>query len=128
MHIYIYIYMGSTLMFLQDDIQLVMYIRTNSFGSSTAVVSLFTTSMECRLMSMLTRTVKYLDGYTFACVCSQKKKLHMLERECRWECIEQKFHCFTKYILGNFRRIYQLGQDLNSNKRIVFHQFLKLRG
>lgn len=68
-YIYIYntihtnTYTQITLMFSQDDIQLVMYIRTNSFGSSTAVVSLFTTSMECRLMSMLTRTVKYLDRH-----------------------------------------------------------------
>jgi len=47
-------------MFSQDDIQFVMYMCTNSVGSSTAVVSLFTTSIECRLMSILTRTVKYL--------------------------------------------------------------------
>lgn len=49
---------GSTLMFSQDDIQLVMYIRMNSEGSSTAVVSLLTTSIEWRLMSMLTSTIK----------------------------------------------------------------------
>jgi hypothetical protein len=48
-------------MFSHDDIQLVMYMRMNSEGSSTVVVSLLTTSIECRLMSILTRTVKYLD-------------------------------------------------------------------
>jgi hypothetical protein len=48
-------------MFSQDDIQLVMYMRMNSEGSSTAVVSRLTTSIECRLISILTSTVKYLD-------------------------------------------------------------------
>lgn len=47
-----------TLMFSQEDMQFVMYICTNSVGRSTAVVSLFTTSIECRLISILTRTVK----------------------------------------------------------------------
>jgi len=32
-----------------------MYIRMKSLGSSTAVVSLFTTSIECRLMSIFPR-------------------------------------------------------------------------
>lgn len=51
-------------MFSQDDIQFVMYMCTNSVGSSTAVVSLFTTSIECKLMSIFTSTVKYLyRGY-----------------------------------------------------------------
>lgn len=44
-----------------DDIQLVMYMCMNSEGSSTAVVSRLTTSIECKLMSMLTSTVKYLQ-------------------------------------------------------------------
>lgn len=51
---------GITLMFSQDDIQFLMYMCMNSVGSSTAVVRRFTTSIEWRLMSMLTRTVKYL--------------------------------------------------------------------
>lgn len=49
-------------MFSQDDIQLVMYMCTNSVGRLTAVVSLFTTSIECRLISIFTRTVKYLHN------------------------------------------------------------------
>lgn len=52
-----------SLMFSQDDIQFVMYKCTNSVGSSTAVVSLFTTSIECRLISILTRTVKYSEAF-----------------------------------------------------------------
>lgn len=37
---------SETLILSHDDIQFVMYMCTNSVGSSTAVVSLFTTSME----------------------------------------------------------------------------------
>ena len=46
-------------MFSHDDMQFEMYRCTNSMGSSTAVVRRLTTSMECRLMSMLTSTEKY---------------------------------------------------------------------
>jgi len=46
------------LMFSHEEMQLEMYRCTNSIGSSTAVVSRLTTSMECRLMSMLTSTEK----------------------------------------------------------------------
>lgn len=117
-------YTQITLMFSQDDIQLVMYIRTNSFGSSTAVVSLFTTSMECRLMSMLTRTVKYLDRHLHVYVHG-KRNFACYKKIVDW--VKQKSNWFIKHILRNFRRIYQLRQNLDSNKRIVFHQFLKLK-
>lgn len=50
-------------MLWQDDIQFVMYMCMNSVGSSTVVVSLLTTSIEWRLMSILTSTVKYLHIY-----------------------------------------------------------------
>lgn len=43
----------------QVDMQLDMYRCTNSVGKSTVVVSLFTTSIECRDISMLTSTLKY---------------------------------------------------------------------
>ena len=46
-------------MFSQEEMQLEMYRCTNSIGNSTAVVKRFTTSMECKLMSMLTSTEKY---------------------------------------------------------------------
>lgn len=55
------------LMFSQDEMQLEMYRCTNSIGSSTAVVSRLTTSMECRLMSMLTSTEKYSLIWLDAC-------------------------------------------------------------
>jgi hypothetical protein len=44
-----------------------MYRCTNSIGSSTAVVSRLTTSMECRLMSMFTSTEKYSLIWLDAC-------------------------------------------------------------
>merc|ERR1712070_302935 len=50
--------MYLSLMVSHDEMQLEMYRCTNSVGRSTAVVRRFTTSIECRLMSMLTRTEK----------------------------------------------------------------------
>ena len=48
--------MNLSLMFSHEEMQFEMYRCTNSVGRSTAVVSLLTTSIECRLMSMLTST------------------------------------------------------------------------
>lgn len=39
--------------------QLEMYRWTNSVGRSTVVVNLFTTSMECKDISIFTNTLKY---------------------------------------------------------------------
>ena len=68
-------------MFSHDEMQLEMYRCTNSIGSSTAVVSRLTTSMECKLMSMLTRTEKYSLIWLDAC---DVPKAHQAARQaCR---------------------------------------------
>lgn len=119
-----------TLMFWQDDIQLVMYMCTNSVGSSTAVVSLLTTSIECRLMSILTRTLKYLNWQ------KRKESKNTEKKRKRLKCWDayhfsnkaRKVNQHDKNILLNFSWINQLNENFNRNKGIVFHQILITRG
>lgn len=47
-----------TLRFSHEDMQLEIYMCTNSVGKSTAVVRRFTTSIEWRLMSIFTSTFR----------------------------------------------------------------------
>jgi hypothetical protein len=64
--------MYLSLMLSQDEIQLEMYKYMNSDGSSALVVSLFTTSMECRERSMFTSATRY----SLACAVPRRRIKH----------------------------------------------------
>ena len=94
------------LMFSHDEMQLEMYRCTNSIGSSTAVVSRLTTSMECKLMSMLTSTEKYSLIWLDAC--------GVPAAQATWRARNAS--------IANAH--HELQQRLDSNVRVVLHQLL----